>query len=160
MQKNLIILNFNHNKITNAKMQNKTNFAKKNITLFFWQNEQWQSEKNEILWEQDCASNLNNLVQNWLVLLKEEQMTKDKINLQVALVSQSSQTAYLSFDQPLFSNNTSTYHKLLIIESLLKTIRTNQTGIQAVQFLVQHQIMQDAQLDFTLAWPINGFLKN
>jgi len=160
IQKNFIILNFNTTKLANHQTQTQTNFTKKNITLWFWQNEQWHSEQTIILWGQDSANNLTSLVQNWLALATEEQIIKNKINLQAALVSKNEQTAYLSFGNTLFNKNLSTYQKLLIIESLLKTIRTNQTGIQEIQFLVQHQIMQDSQLDFANPWPITGFLKN
>lgn len=160
IQKNLIILNFKTNQLASYQPKSTASYFKKTVTLYFWQNEQWQVEKNDILWQQDSASNLTNLIQNWLLLASEEQIIKNKISLQAVLISQNKQTAYLSFDQPLFNPGLSTYQKLLIIESLLKTMRVNQTGIQDVQFLVQHQMMLDPHLDFTRPWIITGFLKN
>src|SRR3989338_8643524 len=77
IQKNLIFFNFNTNQIINIKTQNQTSFSKKNIVLWFWQNEQWRSEQNVILWGQDTANNLTNLVQNWLILMTEEQIIKN-----------------------------------------------------------------------------------
>ncbi len=159
LQKNLIILNFKNNTLKDTSQSYKSSCFKKNVTLYFWQNEQLKSESNQILWEQDSAKNLTNLIHNWLGLLSEEQIIPDKIKLQAVLLSKNAKTAYLSFDQPLLNKNSSTSQKLLLLESLLKTIRTNQNDIQEVQFLVQHQIMQDPQLNFAVAWPINGFLQ-
>ena len=159
IQKNLLVLNFKTYQLNNKYQEHEISHFKKLITLYFWQNEQWKSEKIEILWSQDNANNLTKLIQNWLVLLTEEQVTQDKVNLQAALVNRNAQTAYLSFDKTLFHKNLSTYQKLLIIEGLLKTVRANQIPVQEIQFLVQHQIIADPHLDFSKPWPINGFLK-
>lgn len=158
IKKNWLILNFNNQSSTMPNTHQK--YHKKNVKIWFWKHDKWHFEENDILWGQDNATNITNLVQNWLIVLDEENITKNKINLQSTVNTQNQQTAYLSFDHNLFTKELSTYQKLIIVESLLKTLRTNQVSTQNIQFLVQHQTMKDNHLDFNNPWPINGFLKN
>lgn len=139
---------------------NKTVYHKKKIVLFCWKNDNWFSEQSEILWSNETAENITNLIQNWLTLLDDEKLTSNKITLQTVLLTPTKQTAYLSFDQALFSKDANTYQKLMLVESLLKTLRTNQITTPYVQFLVQHQLTKDPHLDFNNPWPISGFLTN
>ncbi len=157
-KKNWVILNFKHQSLNMPCV--KTSCYKKNVKIWFWKHDKWHYEQNDILWGQDSATNITNLVQNWLIVLEEEDITKNKINLQTAVNTQNQQTAYLSFDHSLFTKDLNTYQKLIIIESLLKTLRTNQVGAQYIYFLVQHQLMKDSHLDFNNPWPISGFIKN
>jgi len=157
LQKKWIILNFKPSYLEQTLP--KANFHKKMVSLFCWKNQTWSCEKNEILWCPDQASNLNNLIQAWLVLLEEEKITPVKINLQAAMVNANQQTAYISFDQSLFSKDASTYQKLMTIEALLKTLRENGINIPNIQFLTQHKHSKDGHLDFSNPWPLIGFLK-
>ena len=158
LQKNLIILNFEPNFSTTNPA--KTSCYKKTVALYFWKNNSWQTEKNEILWSADQAHNIHNLVQNWLSLLDEEKLVLIKIDLQSTILTQNNQTVYLSFDHNLLSKELSTYQKILLIESLLKTLRANQISVPNIQFLVNHQILNDPHLDFSYPWPIVGFMQN
>jgi hypothetical protein len=47
----------------------------------------------------------------------------------------------------------------MLIEGLFKTIALNNIHVAQVQLLVHHQLLQDAHLDFSLPWPIHGFIK-
>lgn len=158
LKKNLIILNFEPNFGTTNPA--KTSCYKKTITLYFWKNNSWQMEKNEILWSTDQAHNISNLVQNWLSLLDEEKLINTKVELQAAILTQNNQTVYLSFDHNLLPKEFSTYQKLLLIESLLKTLRANQIAIPNIMFLVNHQLLNDPHLDFSCPWPLVGFMPN
>jgi hypothetical protein len=161
LQQNWIILRFSSSILNHESPSNSpsvSSFKKKKITLFCWKNDSWFSESNEILWSSDSAQNITNLVQSWLTLLDEEKLTSNKITLQSALLTANSQTAYLSFDQTLFSKDASTYQKLMVIEGLLKTLRANHLTTPFMQFLTQHQVAKDSHLDFSNPWPITGFL--
>ena len=158
-QKNWIILYFTPINFSNTAKQNRLpTFHKKTVSLFFWKNNSWHNEQADILWGHELEANLTNLIQSWLTIIDEEQLTVHKITLQTALISYNSQIAYLSFDQNLLSSNSSTYQKLMLIEGLLKTLRHNHITIPSIQLLVQHQLIDDHHLDFSNPWPISGFL--
>lgn len=138
---------------------------KKQVRLLFWHNNKWLSESVEILITQNPAQTLQHLINNWLNLLDEEQFMQKKVTLQSALIRSDNRNshideAYLSFDRNPFDEESSTYQKLMWVESLLKTIRENGIVLQKIRFLVHHQIMQDNHLDFSNAWPLAGFLKS
>lgn len=155
IQKNWIVFRFSSYNL--PRKINQPSFSKKEITMFFWKNNHWNSEKTNIIWSSDQATNITNTVQNWLVLLEEEDITINKISLQSALITQSEQTAYLSFDQTLFNKNHNTYLKLMLVESLLKTLRENGIKTPNIQILAHHQLIKDSHLDFSQAWPLLGF---
>ena len=75
------------------------------------------------------------------------------------MVISSNKELFLSFNKDLFDKQYATFEKLMIIESLLKTMRDNKIAIQSVRFLVHHQIMTDDHLNFIISWPILGYLK-
>jgi len=138
---------------------NRHHASKKKVTLIFWQNNQWKTENNDLLWTQNKQQDLHRLINSWLTLLHEENGMEKKITLQTVLFATSDQVAYLSFDSDPLSKESSTFDKWMFIEGLLKTIRENNVPLQQIQLLVQHQFMQDPHLDFSRPWPINGFLE-
>lgn len=137
--------------------QDKNKLIKKNINLFFWQNEKWHKESTEIIWSDSISQNCFIIVSNWLNILDEEKIIDKKISLQNALSSSNEQEIYLSFDRVLFNDESSTFDKLMLIESLLKTLRDNDIEIKKVNFLVHNQEMRDNHLDFSHSWTITGF---
>jgi len=146
-----------------ATLGKSKNFAQErvDVDLHYWNNKQWNKEKVNLLWcQENNADNIKYLINGLLNLLEEEKVAKDRVGvLQNVLISSSGQQAYLSFDRnPFAQDKNSTHDKLMLIESILKTIRENNIKIQGVYFLVNHHVMQDYHLDFSKPWPINGFL--
>jgi hypothetical protein len=131
--------------------------GKKSVKLYFWHNNKWQHETVQLIWSQDQSKNLEYLINNWLSLLDEEQIIDKKVELQAALLTQSNY-CYLSFDRSLFGKESTTHEKLLIVQGLFKTIKENGINLQGIHFLVQHQPMIDAHLDFSNPWPLSGFV--
>ena len=131
---------------------------KKKITLHFFHQDKWKTETQDQLWTDSVTKNLSQLINSWLIVLDDERIITKKTVLQSALLSQSG-TAYISFDHNVLSKEDPIYKKWMIIEGLLKTIRTNEIPIQHVQFLIQHQQLNDPHLDFSMPWPIHGFMK-
>jgi hypothetical protein len=80
-----------------------------------------------------------------------------KTTLQSALVT-SSRIIYLSFDHNVLNKEETVFKKWMLIEGLLKTILSSNISITHVQFLVQHQQLHDAHLDFSVPWPVHGFM--
>ena len=147
--------------------QNLAN-TKKTLNIYYWDNQRWNSEATDTLSSNNSTKDLKHLVSSWLNLLSEEKILCQKPALQIVLLDQQTKNLYLSFDRALFTGEESTKEKLLVIESLLKTIRehyavqstqVHQVAIESVTFLVLHQPMPDAHLDFTISWPIKGFLE-
>lgn len=131
--------------------------SSKRIRLYYWQDEKCIAQKETIVWNDDAADNLSRLVNAWLSLLYEDRIIKHKITLTHVLAVASSQEVYLSFNQHFLPDDWSIYQKWQLLECLVKTIRSASLSIQLLHFLVKHQPMKDAHLDFSLGWPITGF---
>lgn len=132
---------------------------KKQIVHHYFHGDKWKTEKQEMLWAESSEKNIFHLVNAWLLLLDEEHITVKKTTLQSALVANSG-CVYLSFDHNILGKEETIFKKWMLIEGLLKTIATNGIAISHVQFLVQHQPLHDAHLDFSMPWPVHGFRKN
>jgi hypothetical protein len=132
---------------------------KKQITHYYFHGDKWKTEKQEMLWSNNAEKNIFQIVNAWLTVLDEERVIAKKIALQSALISTSG-CAYLSFDNNIAGKEEIIFKKWMLIEGLLKTIAANNIPVQHVQFLVHHQPLHDAHLDFSLPWPIHGFIKN
>lgn len=131
---------------------------KKQVTHYYFHGDKWKTEKQELLWTESVEKNIFQLINAWLTLLDEEHITAKKIMLQSALISTAG-CVYLSFDHNILGKEETIFKKWMVIEGLLTTIALNNIPIQHVQFLVQHQQLHDVHLDFSLPWPIHGFLK-
>lgn len=132
---------------------------KKQVTHYYFHGDKWKTEKQELLWTESIEKNIFQLINAWLTLLDEEHITTKKTMLQSALISTAG-CVYLSFDHNILGKEETIFRKWMLIEGLLKTIILHDIPIQNVQFLVQHQPLHDAHLDFSLPWPIHGFIKN
>jgi len=131
---------------------------KKEITLHYYHRDTWKHETQERLWSENSADNIMELINAWLILLDEEHIITTKTMLQSVLLSESA-VAYLSFDHHILNKQDSLFNKWMVIEGLLKTLYLNDIHITSIQFLVHHQPLQDAQLDFSLPWPLEGFMR-
>ena len=138
-------------------ISSSSNIAKQIVTHIYYKNDTWKKETQELLWTDNNAKNIHQLINAWLTILDEERITPKKITLQSALISKTD-TLYLSFDHQILYKENSIFNKWMIIEGILKTLVTNNIPINRVQFLVQHQQLNDQHLDFSQPWPIQGFL--
>ncbi len=130
---------------------------KKEVVLSYFHREKWNKEKAELLWSESITKNARQLISAWLNLLDEEHVITKKITLQDALISTSG-TLYISFDQYPLKKDDTIFNKWMFIEGLLKTLRDNNICAHNVHFLVQHQPLNDQHIDFSLPWPLQGFL--
>ncbi len=151
-----IIIRFSQ-PILRVEQQIKT---KKICTLHFWHNNRWTQESQELIWSSTLDENVSALVTNWLTLLDTESILPKKITLQSVALSPNKQELYLSFDRNLLPKQWAVHRKWMLIEGLLRTLRANSVALQAVHFLVHHQPLTDTHLDFSFAWPINGFVSS
>lgn len=146
--------------ITESYASQATTASKKKVTLFFWHQDKWNYESTQLLWSDNQASNAHLLINSWLTLLDEDKIMHKKVSLQSALIAQSGNDVYLSFDQYPFNEQATTHEKWLWIEGILKTLRENGVQIPLIHFMVNHQPLQDMHLDFSNAWPLQGFIQS
>jgi hypothetical protein len=145
--------------VSNNIMTTSSVIQKKQIVLHYFHGDKWKVEKQELLWSDSVEKNIFQLINAWLMLLDEERITAKKVMLQSALISTAG-CVYLSFDHNVLNKEDPIFKKWMVIEGLLKTIVLNDIAISQVQFLIQHQQMHDAHCDFSLPWPIHGFMKS
>jgi hypothetical protein len=132
--------------------------TKKKCILHYWHNNRWHTESQELIWSSHVDENLVTLISSWLSLLDTEQLLPKKVMLQSATLTPHQQEAYLSFDRNIFPKEWSIHRKLMLIEGLSKTIRSNTISLHGIHMLVHHQPLIDMHLDFSDAWPTGGFL--
>ena len=132
---------------------------KKNIILFYWNND-WHTEEVPLLLSNHAISNLQQVISQWVQLLTEEKILTKKVTLQAVLMNYDGNELFISFDRVPWNKQNSTFEKWMAIEGLLKTLRTFDSTIKKVRFLISHQQMKDTHLNFTNSWPITGFIEN
>ncbi len=153
-QKEYIIINFGTRKpLAPAAIAAQ----KQNVPIYFWYQNGWHTEQVSLLFSDNSAANMRQLVSRWAQLLYEERITKKKISLQSATITFDTQELIVSLDRLPWSKENSTFDKWMAIEGLLKTIKMVDPSIKRVRFLVNQQPAQDSHLDFTNPWPITGF---
>ncbi len=128
------------------------------VTFHFFRDNQWHTERSELLWGQGVAHNIQYLINSWLSFLDEEHLMKKKITVITVLLSSTGSNAYISFDRNPLNKEASAYAKWMWIEGLLKTLRDQGIKIPHIHFLVHHQPLTDTHLDFSNPWPIQGYL--
>lgn len=134
----------------------ENNTQKQKITLHHFK-QTWHKDHVQILLSSNTAQNAQLIVGRWLENALEEGLIKKKTSLQTIFITQN-QELILSLDRCPFNKESSTFDKWMIIEGLLKSIKENTTQTKKVLFLVNHQPLIDTHLDFSNAWPIEGFL--
>lgn len=130
------------------------------ITLWVWKQNKWLSETSEIIGSNNTAQTIQLLLNNWFLLLEEEQITDKQTTIQSVSLSANNTEAFISFNQNPLDPQASTYETCMLIEGLLKTLRTNHIPLQSVRLLVHHHPLQDDRLNFEISWPIDGYIAN
>lgn len=134
--------------------------TRKKVNIYYWHNQQWHKEAQEIIWSTHLEKRLETLVSSWLSLIDAERLIPKKVLVQTAMLAPNKQDAFISLDRSPFAKSWSIQKKLQLIESMLKTVRENNSTIMSIQFLIDHQPMSDPHLDFSRPWPISGFMQS
>lgn len=153
-----LIFNLPFGRGTSTTQVSSTVTTRKRITLYLPKQGALQREEREVLWGDNTGTNGTYLVAAWLSMLEDEQLLAKKSSLQSVVSAHDGQELIVSFDRAPVNKNGSSSEKLFFIEGLLKSIRTALKSVTTVRLLVDHKNMQDANLDFSRAWPVAGFL--
>lgn len=151
-----ISFRFGHNAAENALLVRS---EKKPIAVWYWINGTMKNDQRELLWSTSMVFNATNAINSWLAILDQEEAVAQPATIQDVSFSGDDQELIISFDRAPFGHDDAMYDKLMIIESLLKTLRGCEFAAQRVRFLVHHQPLSDAHLDFTKPWPMTGFVE-
>jgi len=143
---------------TSSLLLKKSLNISKEVTLWTWKQHCWNQEITEIIMSDNVVQNIQLLLNQWFVLLEEEQIIDKLIVVQSVALSASGQEAFISLSQNPFNIQQSTYQKCMMVEGLLKTLRMNTISVQFIRLLVHHQPISDDHLNFTVAWPILGYM--
>ena len=129
--------------------------SKKKVDLYFFK-ENWQPDQVQLLLSENETHNAQIIVGKWLENAFDESILKKKVLLQTAFIT-ADKELILSFDRSLFTKESSTFDKWMIIEGILKSLRHIIPNVKKVRFLINHQPIDDPHLDFSNAWPSSGF---
>lgn len=157
---------YNHYIIFNFSMSPKqseyalTHFKKKScpVVLHFWNNNSWHTEKSFVLQSDDTADVIRQLVKQLLDIFEQEHLTDKQIAIEQVVLTAHDSQALISFDRNPLSKKSNTFGKLMLIESILKTLRENNIKVNDILFLAHYKPLNDAELDFSHPWPLYGFL--
>lgn len=134
--------------------------TRQNITLYCWARDQWHHETVSLIWPTNKQEAATYLVRAWLSYIDDEHGLAQHTSLQSVILSSSMTHALISFDRNPCDKTGSIMHKLMLIESLLKTLKESGLKLQEVSLLVHHKPLHDAHLDFSNPWPIDGFIQH
>ena len=147
-----IIINPHRSQVANAHEASST---KKKVALYFYKND-WQQDSVHLLLSENDALNAQLIIGRWLEIAFDETVLKKKTVVQSTFITINNELI-ISFDRALFSKESSTFEKWMIMEGILKSISDAIPNIKTVRFLINHQTINDTHLDFTNAWPSKGF---
>ena len=154
-QESWIIISLPNSNTTLYK--NTSTIQSKETSLWIFSQGNLKKETTEIMISNDHAQTIKQLLNNWLVTLEEENIIDKQINVSSVILSPSGQDAFICFQENFLNKQASCFTKMMIIESMLKTLRDAQLGIINVRFLVHHQPMQDPHFNFDISWPVAGY---
>lgn len=157
-KKNLLIIKFVTKSKSDITLSSVSQlYSKKEISFYYFKDNKFNFENKKIIWFKDKSKILKHLINAWIAFLQEERILKKKVNLDTVSLDKSATHIFLSFDQFLFEDDWCIYKKWNFIESLLKTISSSGLKINKITFLIDHKKMYDEHLDFSNAWPIEGY---
>jgi hypothetical protein len=159
LHKNWIIVqwaSFGGERISEEKKRSIS--LKQPVTLFFLQDGDERSCVIHQVWHNDVSENVRYALNNWLSLAFEEHMINVLSKLESVAFAEGEQIVYLSFDRSFFYTDSSIYSKHSLLSVLLKTIKALGLKITKVFFLVRHQVISDAHIDFSRPMIVDDFV--
>ena len=144
--------------------------SRRECKIYYHKDGKFSFDKRAIVWNGSLSSDLKQIINAWLDTIYEEQVSNFRSSL--GNILQANNKIYISFENKIISNDWSINKKWTLIESLLKTIKSSfsqdlslqgqplqDLSLQEIFFFVKNKPMVDDHLDFTVAWPIDGFIQ-
>ncbi len=161
LERGALIFNFPKNIFIRAQSTaQKLSRGSKKVKYYFWKDGRDNEVTDEILWSSlPKTEQYKLIVAGWLKVCQEEKLVDAGVNLEFVGLAPLENELYLSFNRPVLKEHAAVAAKWRHIESLLKTCRQGSAPLERVVLFVNHEPMDDAQLDFTSPLPITGFLQ-
>jgi len=156
-QKEWIIITLPYQTTSFTEQKTTESFAQQKLPLYFWKNNAWHHEYSTVIWSSDIANNCKTLLNNLITVLEDESILESDIQIISATLSNQKELL-LSFNKDMYTPEHATYDKIMIVHSFLKTLYENKIPIQSVRFLIHHHTIIDDHLNFSLSWPVTGYL--
>ena len=155
-QKSWIVFRFPFSEQTETYVEQNDEQAKKiTITGYWYTKDRWYQETSTILWS-DQEHNIEQVLNYWFETAVQEKVIYTDVHVEtVAITNQ--QEALISLDSCPFHAGMSIHEKLMIMESILKTLRLNKIKVHFIRFLLHHEPLYDIHLDLIRPWHINGY---
>ncbi len=135
-----------------------TRSQKKEILLFVWRHDCWQKDMVSLKLPENIQEQALIIVQAWLHEAFQSGFIHTACTLEAALLDTRTGCLYLSFATSPCDIHASTYTTLVIIESLLKTIRYNMPdALQSIQLMVHHTPLEHPHIECTRPLALTGF---
>jgi hypothetical protein len=131
----------------------------KQVSLHWWHTNTWKREAIENITAADKGQLIYYLLNRLMNQLHEDALLERQVSVQQVLLNHNHQEAYISFDGNPLGRQKNISQKIMIIESMVKTLRENNVALQSIHLLVHHQPLYDYHLDFSQPWPIAGIMK-
>jgi hypothetical protein len=157
-QESWIIINIPQN--TGFIKLQKPTVKKSCVPLWAFKQNKWITETTEIIKNDAIVETLQNLLNSWFLFLEEEQILGQAITVTSVVMSPTNTLAFISLSQNPLNPQASTYESMMLMESMLKTIRENKIPIQSIQLLVKHQPLIDQRLNLSIPWQISGYINS
>ncbi len=152
LQRNWLIIHVAYSPFAPGRSLAKTNSPayQKPITIDYYKNNGWVRQEATILWhEHDLALTLKHIAKQWLNVVQDAHLLRPNLAVTTVATSSNNTEGYITLDGPLFSKEMSIKNKWYIIESLCKTLRDNEIGIQSLTIMLNDHFMEDDHLDFS-----------
>lgn len=122
--------------------------------IFYFKDNKWLQTSHDILWD-NAKPRFIQLIQNTLDTLHQEHLIAKPVKVEFAQTNNSGGILYVQFDRSPLHAIDAVEKKIAVIDSIMRTIAETKSGINAVQFLVNHKPMVDMHLDFIQPWIIS-----
>ena len=120
----------------------------KNISIYLWQKDKFNQESCEILTTENQAQTIQQIVYHFFTNYEDMINSDKQILVQSVILSPSEKQAFISLNNNPFNTESSTFEKLMLMKSLLKTLHEADLTITHVYLLVQHRPLVDHHLNF------------
>lgn len=155
LHKNYIIIN-NGTSLTRNQIAPVT--TKQTVSFYYWNGQEFAQENLILILSDNALDTMQQIISHWLHILHNEKIIKKNVSLQTVLIDAHHKELFINLDRGPWNKESSTFEKWMIIESLLKTIKANTTAIKKIHLLQNHAALSDYHLDFSKAWPVQGFI--
>lgn len=156
IQQHYIIINFSS--VHSTKQEISSRESKRNIKLHYWSQDTYKCENSSILWQKNKEETIRYIVSSWLEVAYDAGVLAHKPTIETVMIAHS-ELLYISLSDNPFKKDTATFDVWMDVEGLLKTLKETNLDIKKLTLMVHHKPMNDARLDFSQAWPIDGFYK-